>query len=60
MERANVVDQDVQIAQRGLVITLRHAGIGKCTGTAEVQRVAIIGGGGVRRGPAEATLGRRS
>ncbi len=46
-ERAHVVHQHMQVGQRGLVVALRHARIGKRAGAAETQRIAVIGGSGV-------------
>jgi hypothetical protein len=42
-QRADVLDQHVQVDQRGLVHALRQACLRESAGRAETQRVAIIG-----------------
>ena len=43
MERTDVLDQHMQLLQRGFVVALRHAGLRKRAGTAEMRFIAVIG-----------------
>ena len=52
MERADVLDEHVEVRELALVHALREAGLRERAGRAEVQRVAVVGGG-ARIGPRE-------
>src|SRR5690606_6768384 len=43
MQRADVLDQHVQVAQARLVHALRQAGLGEGAGGAESERIAVVG-----------------
>ena len=43
VQRADVLDQHVQVHQRALVHALRQAGLRERAGAAEMQRVAVVG-----------------